>query len=121
MVTVRGNLRLWQRHLKQFKRQLLGEPFGGQCQIMNSDVLSFKENDGHLKATATEPIVIENQALGYRIWYDMLYFDGTFQRVYYAGTTRFEELKAIDERQANRFRRNRMRAYNGSTRYLMAA
>ena len=121
MVTVRGNPKQWQRHLKQFKRQLLGEPFGGQCQIMNSDVLSFKEDNGHLKATATEPIVIENQALGYRLWYDMLHFDATFQKVYYAGATRFEELKATDERQANRFRRNRMRAYNGSTRHLMAS
>ena len=121
MVTVRGNLKQWQRHLKQFKRQLLGEPFGGQCQITNSDALSFKEDGGHLKATATEPIIIENQALGYRLWYDMLHFDGTFQKVYYAGTTRFEELKATDERQANRFRRNRMRAYNGSTRHLMAS
>ncbi len=120
-VTVRGNQKKWERHLKQFKRQLLGEPFGGQCQIMNSDVLSFHEEDGHLKATATEPIIVENQALGYRIWYDMIYFDGTARVVYYAGSTRFEELKATDERQLSRFQRNRMRAYQGSTRHLMAS
>ncbi|GAB3641653.1 hypothetical protein GCM10027423_22890 [Spirosoma arcticum] len=120
-VTVRGNLKLWQRHVKQFKKQLLGEPFGGQCQLVNSDVLNFNEKNGHLTATATEPLVIENQALGYRLYYDMRYFDGTYQKVYYAGTTRFEELKAADERQANRYQRNRMRAYNGSTRHLMAS
>ncbi|MDB5241872.1 MAG: TonB-dependent receptor plug, partial [Spirosoma sp.] len=120
-VTVRGNLKLWQRHLKQFKRQLLGEPFGGQCQILNSDVLNFIEENGHLKANATEPLVIENQALGYKLWYDLMYFDGTSQKVFYAGSTRFEELKAADERQANRFRRNRMRAYKGSIRHLMAS
>ena len=120
-VTVRGNLKLWQRHLKQFKRQLLGEPFGGQCAITNSDVLNFKEEGGHLKATAKEPLIIDNQALGYRLYYDMLYFDGAYQKVYYAGTTRFEELKPADERQANRFRRNRMRAYKGSIRHLMAS
>ncbi|AKD57589.1 carboxypeptidase regulatory-like domain-containing protein [Spirosoma radiotolerans] len=120
-VTVRGNPKKWQQHLRQFKRQLLGEPFGGQCQIMNADALSFHVEDTHLKATASEPLVIENQALGYRLWYDLLYFDGTSQKVYYAGATRFEELKATDERQANRFRRNRMRAYKGSTRHLMAS
>ncbi|MFD2935865.1 carboxypeptidase regulatory-like domain-containing protein [Spirosoma flavum] len=120
-VIVRGNPKKWQQHLKQFKRQLLGEPFGGQCQIMNPDVLSFHEENGHLNATASEPLVIENQALGYRLWYDMLYFDGTFQKVYYAGSTRFEELKVADERQASRFRRNRMTAYKGSTRHLMAS
>ena len=120
-VTVRGDLKLWQRHLKQFKQQLLGEPFGGQCQIMNTDAISFKEENGHLRATVSEPLVVENQALGYRLYYDMLYFDGTFQKVYYAGSTRFEELKPADERQASRFRRNRMRAYKGSVRHLMTS
>ncbi|MBD2757836.1 carboxypeptidase-like regulatory domain-containing protein [Spirosoma validum] len=119
-VTVRGNVKKWQQHLRQFKRQLLGEPFGGQCQILNSDAISFKEENGHLKATTTEPIAIENQALGYKLWYDMLYFDGTNQKVYYAGTARFEEMKPENEKQANRFRRNRMIAYQGSTRHLMA-
>ena len=120
-VTVRGNQKKWERHLKQFKRQLFGEPFGGQCQIMNPDVLSFKEENGHLKATATEPLVIENRALGYKLWYDLLYFDGTHQKVYYAGTTRFEEMKTDDERQVKRYKRNRMTAYKGSTRHLMAS
>lgn len=120
-VTVRGNSKKWQQHLKQFKQQLLGEPFGGQCQIVNSDVLSFNEEKGHLKAVASEPLIIENQALGYKIWYDMLYFDGTIQKVYYAGNTRFEEIKPENEKQANRFRRNRLTAYKGSTRHLMAS
>ena len=120
-VTVHGNYKKWQQHLKQFKKQLLGEPFAGQCQIMNPDALSFSEEKGHLKATATEPIVIENTATGYRMWYDMLYFDSTTRKVYFAGSTRFEEMKPENERQANRFRRNRMIAYKGSTRHLMAS
>ncbi|QDK77998.1 TonB-dependent receptor [Spirosoma sp. KCTC 42546] len=120
-VTVRGNQKKWERHLRQFKRQLLGEPFGSQCLILNSDVLSFNEEDGHLKATATEPILIENQALGYKLRYELLYFDGSFKRVFYAGTVHFDEMKAADERQAKRFRRNRLFAYKGSTRHLMAS
>ncbi|WP_309547128.1 carboxypeptidase-like regulatory domain-containing protein [Spirosoma foliorum] len=120
-VTVRGNQKKWERHLRQFKRQLLGEPFGSQCLIMNSDVLSFKEEAGQLKATASEPLVIENQALGYKLRYELLYFDGSFKKVYYAGTIHFEEMKPADERQAKRFRRNRMIAYKGSTRHLMAS
>lgn len=121
-VTVRGNQKKWERHLKQFKRQLLGEPFAGQCLIVNSDALSFKEEaGGHLKATATEPLQIENQALGYKLYYDLMYFDATSQKVYFAGTARFEELKPADDRQARRYRRNRMIAYKGSTRHLMAS
>ncbi len=120
-VTVHGNYKKWQQHLKQFKKQLLGEPFSGQCQILNPDALNFTEEKGHLKATAAEPIVIENLATGYRMWYDMLHFDATSRKVYFAGTTRFEEMKPENERQANRFRRNRMIAYKGSTRHLMAS
>lgn len=120
-VTVRGNLKKWQQHLRQFKHQLLGEPFEDQCQITNSDVLSFKEEGSHLQATATEPLVIENYALGYKLWYDLLYFDGTVQKVYYAGSARFEEMKPENERQARRFHRNRLIAYKGSTRHLMAS
>ncbi|GAB2585298.1 carboxypeptidase regulatory-like domain-containing protein [Spirosoma areae] len=122
-VTVKANRndKKWQRQLRQFRQQLLGEPFGGQCQITNPHVLNFTDNGGHLMATATEPLLIENQALGYRLFYDLLHFDGTYQGVFYAGTTRFEAIQAADERQANRFRRNQMRAYLGSTRHLLAS
>lgn len=120
-VTVHGNYKKWERHLRQFKRQLLGEPFGGQCQLLNPDVLSFSEDNGHLKATASEPLQIENQALGYKLTYELRHFDGTLREVFYAGDIHFDELKPADERQARRMRRNRMIAYKGSTRHLMAS
>lgn len=120
-ITVRAKSRdrAWQRHYKQFQRQLLGEPFGGQCQITNSFVLSFREEGSTLYATATEPLIIENKALGYRLNYELLSFKGTMQRVYYAGTCRFEELTPTDDRQRARFVKNRMQAYRGSLRHLM--
>ncbi|WP_240163528.1 carboxypeptidase regulatory-like domain-containing protein [Spirosoma taeanense] len=120
-VKAKSKDRVWQRQLRRFRQQLFGEPFGGQCLITNSHALSFTEEDGHLLASAAEPLVIENQALGYRLYYDLLYFKGSLQGVYYAGSTRFEELPATDERQASRFVRNRMRAYRGSIRHLMAS
>ncbi|WP_461138510.1 carboxypeptidase-like regulatory domain-containing protein [Spirosoma pomorum] len=121
-VTVKGNPKQWERHLRLFKKQLFGEPFGGQCLLVNSDVLSFNENKDHLYATASEPLIIENQALGYRLIYALSHFDATTSGgVYYAGTARFEELKPQHERQANRFQRNRLTAYKGSIRHLMAS
>lgn len=121
-ITVRGNSKRSERHLRQFKKQLFGEPFGGQCLIVNSEVLNFKEDKNHLYATASEPLIIDNQALGYRLIYDLQHFDATLPgKVYSAGTARFEELKAENERQADRFRRNRLTAYRGSTRHLMAS
>ncbi|GAB4023311.1 carboxypeptidase regulatory-like domain-containing protein [Spirosoma koreense] len=121
-VTVRGNPKGWERHLRQFKKELFGEPFGAQCLLVNSEVLQFKEDKDHLYATANEPLIIDNQALGYRLIYNLQHFDATTAgQVYSAGTARFEELKPENERQASRFRRNRLTAYKGSIRHLMAS
>ncbi|GGB97748.1 hypothetical protein GCM10011325_26350 [Dyadobacter sediminis] len=120
-ITVRGNSKRSERQLRQFKKQLFGEPFGGQCLLVNSEVLNFKEDKDHLYATANEPLIIDNQALGYRMIYDLQHFDASSAgKVYFAGTTRFEELQPDNERQATQFRRNRLTAYKGSTRHLMA-
>ena len=121
-VTVRANPKLRERHLRQFKRLFFGEPFGGQCVLVNSDALHFKEEKEYLYATATEPLLIDNQATGYRVIYDLQHFEAPPSGgILVAGTARFEELKPEDERQANRFRRNRIIAYNGSIRHLMAS
>ncbi|AXE20700.1 TonB-dependent receptor [Runella rosea] len=121
-VIVRGNPKRREQYLRQFKKQFFGEPFGGQCLLVNSDVLNFNEDNDHLYATATEPLIIDNQALGYRLVYDLQHFDAAASgKVYSAGTARFEELKPESERQANRFRRNQLTAYHGSIRHLMAS
>lgn len=121
-VIVRGNQKRREQHLRQFKKQFFGEPFGGQCLLVNSDVLNFNEDNDHLYATATEPLIVDNQALGYRLIYDLQHFDAAASgKVYSAGTARFEELKPENERQANRFRRNRLTAYHGSIRHLMTS
>ncbi len=121
-ITVKvGRDKTWERQLRQFETYLLGSPFGGQCQITNSHVLNFETKDNRLLATATEPLLIVNNALGYTLTYDLQFFDGSAQRVYYAGSSRFAELPVTDEKQSVRFRRNRMRAYLGSTRHLLAS
>ncbi|GAB3028653.1 hypothetical protein GCM10027185_31210 [Spirosoma pulveris] len=120
-ITAKRNEQVWQRQLQQFKNQLFGEPFGNQCVLLNPDVLHFEEANGYLKAVATEPLQIQNQALGYRLWFDLTYFHGEARQVYYGGSARFEEIDQKNKRQEKRFQRNRMRAYLGSTRHLMTS
>ncbi|GAB3264965.1 hypothetical protein GCM10027347_32400 [Larkinella harenae] len=123
-VTVKAKRdKTWERHFRTFQRELLGNtPFRNQCSVVNPNVLQFTNENHRLRATATEPVIIENRALGYRIRYDMQFFEVTHNgALYYAGTTRFEELKPTDNRQAERWRSNRQRAYQGSTRHLMAS
>lgn len=83
VVTVRaGRDKTWERQLRQFEIYILGSPFGGQCQITNSHVLNFENKGDRLLTTATEPLVIVNNALGYRFLYDLQYFNGSATRVY---------------------------------------
>ncbi|MGA0557773.1 carboxypeptidase-like regulatory domain-containing protein [Larkinella sp. VNQ87] len=123
-VTVKAKRdKTWERHFRTFERELLGNtPFRNQCEIKNPNTLRFTEENRRLLATATEPVIIENRALGYRIQYDMQHFEVTEKgAMYFAGATRFEELKPTDSRQAERWRTNRQRAYRGSTRHLIAS
>ncbi|MEZ0484833.1 carboxypeptidase-like regulatory domain-containing protein [Fibrella aquatica] len=111
----------YNRMLKQFKRELLGvNPSADKCEIINAGVVSLTMNDGHLQATASEPLVIENKALGYRLTYQLLYFDSYRSATYYGGASRFEALTSQNSEQGDRWERNRQRVYLGSGRHLLA-
>ena len=64
--------RTWKKHLKKFKDIFFGESGNSKkCKIVNPEVLDFHMNDSLecLTASASGPLEIENQALGYRISY----------------------------------------------------
>ena len=112
----------WQRQFRRFKDALLGESaFANQCSIPNGRTVGFTEKDGHLLARATEPLLIENRALGYRLYYELYSFDAYRMAVHYAGASRFEEMTPDSPTQAERWQRNRQQAYRGSTRHLLSS
>ncbi|WP_338875411.1 carboxypeptidase-like regulatory domain-containing protein [Spirosoma sp. SC4-14] len=112
----------YDRLLKLFKRELLGNsPFAGKCLITNIEKVVLTLNDGRLEAQAIEPIVIDNKALGYRLYYNLTHFDTFRQTTHYAGTSRFELLKPDNDEQAERWERNRQKVYMGSSRHLLAS
>ena len=110
-----------ERYLKIITRELLGKsPFSKQCKIINMEVLHISMgDDGHLTAQTTKPLIIENYALGYRIFQDLDDFDFYAGKVYYGGSTRFELLKSKDEEQKKLWRANQKRAYKGSLKHLL--
>ena len=110
------------RMLRQFKQELLGDPyFADKCLIVNLETVKLTLEDGRLEAHASEPLVIDNQALGYRLYFDMLHFDSFKRSTHYAGASRFEAMIPTNAEQADRWERNRNRAYQGSIRHLMAS
>lgn len=112
-----------EKNLRIITRELLGNSkFSKQCKIINPEVLRISEDDdGHLGAQTTQPLIIENYALGYRIHQDLDDFDYYNGKVYYGGSTRFELLSAKDEAQKQQWRANQKTAYQGSLKHLLAS
>lgn len=112
-----------ERNLKIITRELLGtNSFAKLCKILNPEVLRISEDDnGHLSAQTNKPLIIENNALGYRIYQDLDDFDYFAGKMYYGGSTRFELLKAKDDVQKKQWRANQKVAYTGSLKHLLAS
>lgn len=110
-----------EKHLAIITRELLGKsPFAKLCKILNPEVLRISLDDnGHLSAQTTSALIIENNALGYKIFQDLDDFDYYEGKVYYGGSTRFQLLTPKDTVQKNLWRSNQKIAYQGSLKHLL--
>ena len=112
--------RRWQRRLRKFTRLFLGETENSShATILNPEVLSFTSRLGKLSATASEPLIIENRALGYRLQYylkEFFYFGNTIK---YDGEPSFTELTPTDSTEWAYWQSNRIKAFHGSQRHFL--
>ena len=94
-----------------------------QCIIKNKEVLKFyfSKKKNRLKVMATEPIEIENAALGYKIKYTLDSFTHEYgsQLSTYSGYPLFVEMQAADEAAKTVWYNNRLKAYYGSMLHFM--
>lgn len=114
----------WEQYGDFFTEQFLGKtPNSALCSFANKEVLKFyfSKKRNRLKVASTEPLIIENKALGYRIKYllDSLTYDYTNLVTQYVGSPLFEEMTATDSMQAVLWQQNRQKAYQGSVLHLM--
>jgi 6-pyruvoyl-tetrahydropterin synthase len=113
----------WQKWGKLFLDNFIGT--GGhsnECAIKNQNAIRFhysKKNE-RLSVTATEPLVIENKALGYSISYDLKQFSIDFSTniVVTLGLTFFREVPASEKRM-KKFIEQRDHSYLGSVAHFM--
>ncbi len=118
-VTAKKNRR-WKRQLENFTLQVIGDSDNApQTRIINPEVLNFIQRKSILIAEASEPLVIENRALGYRIHYTLVHCAIQHGLPQYKGIARFEELTPKNKKERRRWRRNRERAYKGSFKHLL--
>jgi hypothetical protein len=115
---------LWATHYRLFLENFVGAtPNGLRCKIKNPKALWFDDDRKQqlLTGGATEVLVIENEALGYRIKYQLEGFNYDYRRRYvtYLGYPAFEEIEPKNERQAKRWEQQRQKAYYGSVTHYM--
>ena len=116
----------WKYNYETFVRGFIGQtPNSSKCKITNPDILRiiFDPDSALLKVTSRDFLIIENQALGYRIKYLLedfsLYYHYNYQT--YWGFTLFEEMKPKNRREAEKWHKKRLEAFLGSTQHFMKA
>jgi hypothetical protein len=123
-VVVRADTSGWKRNYNLFKQLFIGlTRNAGNVSIANPRELRFyfERPEQLLLGFGQKPIVIENKSLGYKIYYELIQFEysASIGRLGYFGIPRFEELKPKRNGEANRWARERERAYYGSSAHFI--
>jgi hypothetical protein len=113
----------WNKYGQFFIDNFIGTtPNAAQCIIGNKDSLRFYfyKKRNKLKVKARSEIIITNNALGYKIKYqlDSFVYDYTAKVGSYTGYPLFEELKGSDE-ENEAWKKNRFNSYVGSRLHFM--
>ncbi|WP_165864854.1 carboxypeptidase-like regulatory domain-containing protein [Rufibacter latericius] len=116
----------WRYHYSVFVKNFIGQTANAaKTQILNADVLYFHFNSEAtlLTAEASKPLVIENKALGYRVYFELADFKVNFgnHETFHAGYPRFEEMKPRSKAQEKRWQEARLKAYHGSLMHFVRA
>jgi len=115
--------RQWRRKWKLFSRGLLGESnFFKDCKILNPEIIKLDYNDNKkLIATASEPIMIQNDAFGLKIAFQMEKFETDGLQTYLAGFKFFTNLDSISAETSKKWSKNRKKAYVNSFRNFLVS
>jgi hypothetical protein len=113
----------WEKHGKEFSSFFLGAtPNAERCTITNPEAIKFyfSKKKNRLKVKAEDPITIINQALGYKIQYqlDSFIYEYNTKRSSYQGAAFYIEMDSTDT-QKNIWKKNREKAYYGSRMHFM--
>ena len=113
----------WQKYGSFFTENFIGKTkFSKQCIIKNPEVLKFffSKKRNRLKVMANEPLIVANEALGYKISFaiDSFTYEYANNVTQFVGYPLFEEMHSTPEQQTI-WQDNRMKAYEGSLLHFM--
>ena len=120
--------RVWERNLSRFEDVFIAvpdDPIGSKLvEILNPWVIDFEQvkvdkGSNYVKAKAQAPIIIDNNALGYKIEFYLQDYRWSKTSSRYYGQMFFTEKTPNDQKQAEFWRKNRESSYLGSSRHLI--
>jgi hypothetical protein len=104
-----------QKNFDLFKRELFGYTTNTRlCSVINPEAVNLTKNENLLLAETSEPIEIENRALGYKIYLTLKKFVVNRDDYYLEFNSRFEPLQPTNEAEQLRWEVNRLNSYAGS-------
>lgn len=112
----------WNEEYNLFLMSFIGrDENASHCKIINPKVLSFQYVDSVrvFSAGAEEPLVIVNNALGYKIHYQLEFFTRKDNHVSYFGYSHFELMRPKSNNEEKRWEKSRRQAYYGSLTHFM--
>ncbi len=110
------------RYLKRFTSALFGRTtFARHCELKNPEVLDFQYEGKLLTASARDLLEIDNQALGYKLYFLLESFRQKGDEVTYSGKPYFVPLEAQNIREQERWVAHRQQAYRGSLPHFLRA
>jgi len=116
----------WEQWGQVFIDNFLGTmPQADRCRMLNTKAIRFRyyKKSKRLKAFADEPILVENDLLGYRISFQLEEFELNFSQgtTKHLGYSLFEEIGGKGAKAMARKEENRRKAYEGSVMHFMRA
>ena len=114
----------WSKYGQFFVDKFIGQTTNSAaCVLKNPEILKFyfSKKRNRLKVVAADPLIIENNALGYIIKYalDSFTYEYNTEVNVYTGSPLFEEKVPTDNVQAESWNLARQKAYKGSVLHFM--
>lgn len=114
----------WAKYGSFFVENFIGtSDNAAETNIKNPEVLKFvfSKRKNRLKITAREPLVVENNALGYVLKYELDSFVHEYNTnmSVYGGFPKFEEMNSQDSNKIKQWKLAREKAYDGSLLHFM--
>ncbi len=112
----------WREDFEHFRALFFGTTKNAAtCKINNAGVLDFERSkSGAFSAIASEALIIENSALGYKLDYVLETFRATESLITMRGFSKYTEQSHRNRRQSVLWELNRQKTYQGSLKHFLA-